>query len=94
MYVYTCVHIIFATIMAKVYMESSLSGIYIHKIKSLIVSKIHNKKVEIRFCNGGFYSVQNVARSTLSERFLFKYKQSSGTNSLAVFEFTHFKNPP
>ena len=27
-----------------------------------------------------FYSVQNVARSTFSERFLLNYKQSNGTN--------------
>ena len=30
-----------------------------------------------------FHSVQNVARSTFSERFLLNYKQSSGTNLIS-----------
>ena len=38
-----------------------------------------------------FHSVQNVARSTFSERFLLNYKQSSGTNLIAVVDVTHFK---
>ena len=30
-----------------------------------------------------FHSVQNVGRSTFSERFLLNYKQSSGTNLIS-----------
>ena len=35
------------------------------------------------FVKADFHSVQNVARSTLSERFLLNYKQSSGTNLIS-----------
>ena len=52
-------------------------------------SKCH--KVIIVYHKADFHSMQNVARSTFSERFLLNYKQSSGTNSLPVVDFTHFK---
>ena len=35
------------------------------------------------FIKADFHSVQNVARSTFSERFLLNYKQSSGTNLIS-----------
>ena len=36
-----------------------------------------------RSLKADFHSVQNVARSTFSERFLLNYKQSSGTNLIS-----------
>ena len=46
---------------------------------------------DMKVLKADFHSVQNVARSTFSERFLLNYKQSSGTNLISCGWLNTFK---
>ena len=48
-----------------------------------LVSILLNAFLLLFFVKADFHSVQNVARSTFSERFLLNYKQASGTNLIS-----------